>query len=73
MNNKILPLLVCLLFFVPIFSVIGAPIQIRNEEIPSDDYIEDGPIEKKYGNIRDLIVEQAFSPISKLKDKIKVP
>ena len=30
-------------------------------------------IEKKYGNIRDLIVEQAFSPISKLKDKIKVP
>ena len=30
-------------------------------------------IERKHGNIRDLIVEQAFSPISKLKDKIKVP
>ena len=29
-------------------------------------------IERKYGNIRDLIVAQAFSPISKLKDKIKL-
>ena len=27
-------------------------------------------IEKKYGNIRDLIVKQAFSPIENLKDKI---
>jgi len=29
-------------------------------------------IEKRYGNIRDLIVEQAFAPISNLKDKINI-
>jgi His-Xaa-Ser system protein HxsD len=29
-------------------------------------------IEKKYGNIRDLIVEHAFSPISNIKDKVKI-
>lgn len=51
MNKKILPLLVCLLFFIPIFSVIGAPIQIRNEEIPSDNYVENEPLERKYGNM----------------------
>ena len=30
-------------------------------------------IEKKYGNIRDLIVKQAFSPIENLKDEINYP
>ncbi len=29
-------------------------------------------LEKKYGNIRKLIVEQAFSPISNLKNKIEI-
>ena len=29
-------------------------------------------IEKQYGNIRDLIVEHAFSPISNIKDKVKI-
>ncbi len=27
-------------------------------------------LEKKYGNIRDLIVRQAFAPVQNLKDKI---
>jgi His-Xaa-Ser system protein HxsD len=30
-------------------------------------------IERKYGNIRDLIVKQAFSPLENLKDEIKNP
>jgi His-Xaa-Ser system protein HxsD len=30
-------------------------------------------IEKKYGNIRNLIVKQAFSPLENLKDEIKYP
>jgi len=29
-------------------------------------------VEKRYGNIRDLLVKQAFSPIENIKDKIKV-
>jgi len=29
-------------------------------------------IEKKYGNIRDLIVEHAFSPISNIQEKVKL-
>lgn len=29
-------------------------------------------IEKRYGNIRDLIVEHAFSPIKNIKDRIKI-
>ena len=29
-------------------------------------------IEKQYGNIRDLIVEHAFSPISDIKEKVKL-
>ena len=29
-------------------------------------------VEKRYGNIRDLLVKQAFSPIENLKDKIKI-
>ncbi|MBI4683907.1 MAG: His-Xaa-Ser system protein HxsD [Nitrospirae bacterium] len=29
-------------------------------------------IEKRYGNIRDLIIQQAFSPIENIKDKIKI-
>jgi len=29
-------------------------------------------LEKKFGNMRDLIVKQAFSPISHLKDEIKL-
>ena len=30
-------------------------------------------IERKYGNIRDLIVKQAFSPLENLKDEINYP
>lgn len=29
-------------------------------------------VEKKYGNIRDLLVKQAFSPIENIKDRIKI-
>ncbi len=29
-------------------------------------------VEKQYGNIRDLLVKQAFSPIENIKDKIKI-
>lgn len=29
-------------------------------------------VEKRYGNIRDLLVKQAFSPIENIKDKIKL-
>jgi len=30
-------------------------------------------IERKYGNIRELIVKQAFSPLENLKDEINYP
>ena len=29
-------------------------------------------VEKRYGNIRDLLVKQAFSPIENIKDKINI-
>ncbi len=29
-------------------------------------------VEKQYGNIRDLLIKQAFSPIKNIKDKIKI-
>lgn len=29
-------------------------------------------VEKRYGNIRDLLIKQAFSPIENIKDKIKI-